>query len=136
MERTAKQFVNWTNEDFSFKWDGVPYEVKAGQSMNLPDYLADHAAKHLTDREMQKDDGLVAGMYSDLAREPFLKKCFGEITVSPDNDTAAEVAALNQEVKPVNEVKPVEKPIKEVKPIEPAKEEVFEGLNDETPKKK
>jgi|TARA_R100001530_G_scaffold101375_1_gene70500 hypothetical protein len=50
----ALKFHNFSDEDLTFKWDGDTYEVKAGEPMLLPDYLAKHACKNLVNREIQK----------------------------------------------------------------------------------
>lgn len=52
-------FTNFTNEDFTGYWDGKAKVFKAGQSVYMPDYLAEHFAKHLTNRELlkRKNDG-------------------------------------------------------------------------------
>lgn len=50
----AVLFTNWTTEDFTHTWDSVPYTFPAGQSMMLQDSLAQHFAKHLATRELNK----------------------------------------------------------------------------------
>ena len=50
----AITLTNISDEDFTHKWDGVPYTIKAGQSILLHDYIAIHLAKHLSMREMGK----------------------------------------------------------------------------------
>ena len=122
--RTAKKFTNFTDQDFTFAWDSVEYSVKAHESMNLPDFLADHAAKHLVDREMMKDSRLVPALYSDISRAPFLAKCLDVMEEVSDNEVAAEVASLNQPT-PVEETEEAPLGLTE----EPT-EEVFEGLNE------
>lgn len=47
-------FINYTDEDFSHSWGGVNYNFKAGTSMYLEPYLAEHFAKHLTNREINR----------------------------------------------------------------------------------
>lgn len=42
------------DEDFSHTWDKEPYTIKAGQSLHFPKWLAEHLAKHLVDRELNK----------------------------------------------------------------------------------
>jgi len=56
--KTAK-FVNFTNEEFIGYWDGKAHKYPAGKSQYMPDYLAKHFAKHLTNRELlkTKEDG-------------------------------------------------------------------------------
>ena len=49
-------FTNWTQEDFIGYWDGKAKRIKAGQSIWMPDYLAKHFAKHLTNRELVRTD--------------------------------------------------------------------------------
>lgn len=52
-------FTNFSNEPFTGYWDGKAKTFKAGQSLYMPDYLAQHFAKHLTNRELLslKPDG-------------------------------------------------------------------------------
>lgn len=50
----AIQFTNFSTEDFTWKFDGIAYTFKAGQTMFLEDFKANHFAKHLIDRELDK----------------------------------------------------------------------------------
>ena len=45
-------FTNFSNEDIEVFWDGVGRKYKAGESKYLPDYLAEHSARLLTNREL------------------------------------------------------------------------------------
>lgn len=55
-DNTKKYAVsNYSPEDFEFKWGGEPFTIKAGEVEVYPQYLAFHATKHLTDREMFRD---------------------------------------------------------------------------------
>ncbi len=45
-------FNNWTTEPFTYFWDGKGRTVPSGKSLWMPEYLARHAAKHLTNREL------------------------------------------------------------------------------------
>lgn len=47
-------FTNFTNEEFIGYWGGKPKKFNPGQSLYMPDYLARHFAKHLTNRELLK----------------------------------------------------------------------------------
>ena len=49
-------FTNWTNEEFIGYWDGKGKKFTPGQSLYMPDYLARHFAKHLTNRELLRKD--------------------------------------------------------------------------------
>lgn len=86
----AKQFTNFSTNDFSWKFDGVEYAFPAGATMFLEDYKADHFAKHLIDREMT-----IRGVVTDnkTVRNELLAKCF----VVPEVVTPAE--AFNIEAK-------------------------------------
>lgn len=151
-ERQAvpKLFVNWSDEDFTWSWDSQPYTFRAGQSMVLFDYLADHFAGHLADREMDK----LKIPTNHFTRQNYIDKAIKPIDV-PDKPLVSEGpnAKLQQEIlnkeledaqglkmnlnpEMVDEKKEREELQKENK-IEPkkklgrpkkVKEEVFEGM--------
>lgn len=52
-------FTNFSNEEFIGFWDGKGKKFEPGQSLYMPDYLAEHFAKHLVNRELlrRKPDG-------------------------------------------------------------------------------
>lgn len=97
----AKKFKNFTSEDFTWKYDGIPYEFKAGQEIYLEDYKADHFAKHLIDREMNKL-GLVTNNMTE--RKRLEAECFPTAEVV----TPLEALNLNEEVKEKKTKKKVE----------------------------
>lgn len=45
-------FTNFTSKEFIGYWDGKEKKFAPGQSVYMPDYLAEHFAKHLTNREL------------------------------------------------------------------------------------
>jgi len=93
----AKKFTNFSNESFSWKFGGVEYTFGVGQTMFLEDYKADHFAKHLIDRELNKA-GLLTNNQS--AREEMLAKCF------PSDEVVSTLEALNiEETKKVSKKK-------------------------------
>lgn len=47
-------FTNFSAEPFTGYWDGKPRTFKPGDSRPLPEYLARHFAKHLSNRELLK----------------------------------------------------------------------------------
>ncbi len=49
-------FTNFTKEEFTGYWNGKGKTFEPGQSMWMPDYLAKHFAKHLTNRELVRTD--------------------------------------------------------------------------------
>lgn len=48
----AIQFKNFSDKDFTWKYDGIPYTFKAGTQTYMEDFKAQHFAKHLIDREL------------------------------------------------------------------------------------
>ncbi len=112
------QFTNWTNEDFVGFWDGKPRKIGAGESLSMPDYLAKHFAKHLTNRELLRTDAKGELVYKNgdkmtspkfpeqvqLFTELFNKACSVEESESigekkDDIDTLIEVANRNKKDK-------------------------------------
>ena len=87
----AVLFTNWTNEDFSYTWDKEPYNFPKGSSIMLQDYLANHFAKHLIDRELNKQ-GIPTNHFS---RQEMLQKCFGEI-ITANTSAQLETDILNK----------------------------------------
>lgn len=88
----AKKFVNWTSEAFTWKYDGIAYTFNPEETMFLEDYKADHFAKHLVDRELNR-----MGLPTDRAieRRELTAKCFPSAEIV----TPAEALNLNEEVK-------------------------------------
>ena len=94
---TAKTFTNYSNEDFSHKWDGDDYDFPASQSMMLEAGLALHFAKHLAVRELNKAGTEVLGK---LVIENEMKKALGlGDTIEAENDTKLAQALLNKNAK-------------------------------------
>lgn len=82
----AKRFKNWTDEEFTWKHDGIAYTFAAGQEIFLEDFKAEHFAKHLVDREMNK-----MGKRTDYApvRDELTKRCY------PTDEVVTPLEALN-----------------------------------------
>jgi len=103
-------FVNWTDEDFTGMWGKEDYRIARGQKIYFPRYLADHFAKHLVDREMNK-----AKLATDHHTRPeFMAKCFSDIISSEGNSslkTDVENFNRNTELKKelTSDIKPVKK---------------------------
>jgi len=43
-------FHNFTDKPFTGYWNGKPHTVRAGEKKYMPEYLAEHFAKHLTNK--------------------------------------------------------------------------------------
>ena len=82
----ARKFTNWTDEDFTWKFDGVSYTFKAGQEIFLEDNKANLFALHLVDREMTKR-GVVTSMQN--VRNELTAKCY------PSDEVVTPMEALN-----------------------------------------
>jgi hypothetical protein len=87
-------FTNWTSEDFTYTFGGEEFSFKAGSSSYLQDYLAEHFAKHLANRELHKKDDPKFHTYVNNPKNPvfmeFFNKSFGEVSV-PQSELKAEV---------------------------------------------
>lgn len=59
------QFTNFTDEEFEGAWDGKVKRFKPGQSVYMPDYLAQHYAKHLVNRELLRRGADGSLVYKD-----------------------------------------------------------------------
>ena len=58
-------FTNHTNQEFIGYWDGKAKKFAPGQSLWMPDYLAKHFAKHLTNKELLRIDASGNPVYKD-----------------------------------------------------------------------
>jgi hypothetical protein len=50
----AIKFKNWTDSEFEWKFNGIPHVFPAGMEIYMEEDKANHFAKHLVDREMNK----------------------------------------------------------------------------------
>lgn len=67
-------FVNFSDSPYEIKWDGqVQRTLNPKESQWFPFWLAEHAAKHLVDREMN----LLKLATDHHSRETFMAKCIG-----------------------------------------------------------
>jgi hypothetical protein len=89
---TAKKFRNFSKEDFTWKYDGIPYTFPAGQETYMEDFKADHFAKHLIDRELNRTKTLT---HDVNARRDLLALCFPPA----EEVTPLEALNINEEVK-------------------------------------
>lgn len=82
----AKKFKNFSDKDFSWKFDGIEHEFPAGMEIFLEDFKGDHFAKHLVNREMDR----MRLRTSDIKRrEELIAKCF------PTDEVVTPLEALN-----------------------------------------
>jgi len=86
MSSQAIQFKNFTDRDFIWSFDSIPYPFKAGQTIYLEEFKAKHFAKHLVDRELNLM-GIPTNNKSE--REKLEKLCF------PSDEVVTPLEALN-----------------------------------------
>lgn len=111
----AVLFYNWTEKEFTHTWDKVEYTFPAGQKMYIQDYLANHFAKHLVDRELNEMK-LPTNHHS---RAELLKKCFGEEQIESQSPVELETQLLNVKEEVEKEIKPRRgRPVKQEKSSE------------------
>ena len=106
MSNTAL-FTNFSNEEFIGYWDGKPKKFAPGQSLYMPDYLAKHFAKHLTNRELIKKGMETATSPKFKEQVPEFMELFNRAYTpdeadesdnkSDDVDTQIDVANRNKE---------------------------------------
>src|ERR1041384_2134839 len=94
---SAVQFLNWSSEDFTWTWNSIPRTFKAGEAVYLDKGLADHFAKHLVDRELNK----LGIRTNDPMRLEMEAKCFGSVVTSTPEYLASDLANLNNPKKEV-----------------------------------
>jgi hypothetical protein len=91
----AIKFKNFTKESFTHTWDSVPYTFKPNQEMYMEDWKAEHFAKHLIDRELNK----IGALTNDQVKiAEMKKKC-----LIPDEEVVSESEIIdkNEKVKKV-----------------------------------
>lgn len=86
MSSQAIQFKNFTDRDFTWSFDSIPYVFKAGQTIYLEEFKAKHFAKHLVDRELNLV-GIPTNNKSE--RDKLEKLCF------PSDEVVTPLEALN-----------------------------------------
>ena len=111
--KRAVRFTNFSEEDFVGVWDKEEFLIPAGESTMLQEYLALHFAKHLIDRELNKENKPTNLIQH---RNPMMEKCVGRVFVEAGSQLKLEQKMLNNEI--------------EAK-TEKVKEEEFAGLKEE-----
>ena len=114
-------FVNFTNEDFTGFWDGIGKNIKAGESLYMPDYLAKHFAKHLTNRELIKKntkEGETSTSPKKPEDVPAFMELFNKAYIPEEDETITqEKDDINVQIEVANKNK--RKELKETKKQDP-----------------
>ena len=117
MTKTAL-FTNFTDKEFIGYWDGKPRKFLAGQSQYMPDYLAQHLAKHLVNRELLRTDSSGSLIYKNGEKMtspkfpeqvPLFMELFNKAYISDETeeDNTPEPSALDTEIDVINKNKEV-----------------------------
>lgn len=99
-EIDVTKFVNIDDKDFVFHINGSPREVKAGESKEMPIYVAEIGAKHLADRILQEKHGLKDSLKDTPLRRSIFAKIIPELQVL---DEKVKALSLEEELKLVKE---------------------------------
>ena len=119
--KRAVRFTNFSDEDFVGIWDKEEFLIPAGESIMLQEYLALHFAKHLIDRELNKENKPTNLIQH---RNPMMEKCIGKVFVEADSQ-------LKLEQKMLNSNEPVKtKSEEKLETIQKDSEEEFAGLKE------
>ena len=114
-------FKNFTDEEFVCSWDSVPYRFPAGKEMYVEDWKAEHFAKHLVDRVMNKK-GIITS--NKLERNVLLALALpGGISLT--NEEALDLNAREEVAEKTEEIK---KEVKAKKTSKVVVEEEFADL--------
>lgn len=89
-EVRAVLFTNFTNKEFVHTWDNVPYTFPAESTTYLPEYLANHFAKHLVDLVLAE-----RGQTADHPDRPeLIARCLAS---NPEFENAEEITGASAE---------------------------------------
>ena len=127
-------FFNFTSTPFTGYWDGKPKTFKAGEKVYMPEYLAKHFAKHLTNRvllEQGKENATSPKFPEQVPQfmEIFNQACILEEETKEQNEAELEIDIANrshEQVKTVVDNKPAQ-----IIEVPDEDEEEFEGLKKE-----
>lgn len=124
-------FYNFSDEDFVGRYGGQNKMFPAGSKTYMPAYLAQHFAKHLTNRELLKEGKDTATSPKAPEDVPEFEEKFKRAYVR-DRDMEKKKTSLDQEIDAVNlnrqggeasmNIPPVSQPSQSVQEKEPEKE--------------
>ena len=103
----AVKFKNFTETDFTWKFNGVPHTFKAGTEIFLEKDRADFFAGHLVDEEMNRLKLVTNNM---AERNKLLAKCF------PSDEVVSPIEALQVNEKAKRRTKKAEVEFEDLEP--------------------
>lgn len=116
-------FFNFTDKPFTGYWNGRPHTFKAGEKKYMPQYLAEHFAKHLTNEILTSQEKYAYTSPKKPAEVPefmnlFKKACIVSETEDDGDEAAMEIELANKSRPPLDgpssEIR-----VKQAKPIDP-----------------
>ncbi len=105
--RTA-QFTNISDKPFTGYWDGKPRTFKPGESKYMPQFLAEHFAKHLTNQLLleQGKENLTSPKFPEQV--PAFMEVYNKICKVDDEGQEdaldADIALANRKVEPSSNI--------------------------------
>jgi len=96
-------FLNFTNKPFTGYWNGKPHTFKAGEKKYMPEYLASHFAKHLTNQVLIEQGKETSTSPKNpeqvpLFMEIFNKACIIENEAEEQDEAELEIEIANKEI--------------------------------------
>ena len=105
-------FTNISDEDFQHAFAGLPYTIKARESMVMPEILARHLAKHLSRRMLNsktvntvRADDRFQAAYSNRSESQMVALIISDRVHKPEPPVLNEGARMAARVETLNDLK-------------------------------
>lgn len=113
-------FTNITNEDFSHPYDGTPYLIPAGQTVQFPYHLGRHLAKHLSRKILLSGDkgatqydpkdttaanGNGTVLWNEDSENKLIEKILGEVSTHEVAKPKTEMELMREQIAELNKMK-------------------------------
>lgn len=116
-------FVNISGENFTGYWNGKPKTFKPGEKVYMEDWLANHFAKHLTNKILLSKGEETATSPKKPEQVPKFMEIFNQCCIVEDEEEKTDEDAQIEILQKSHETKK-----KTIKKPESSSEEEFEGL--------
>lgn len=125
-------FHNFTSKPYTGYWDGKPKTFKPGDKKLLPDYLAAHYAKHLTNQVLTERGDVTSTSPKFPEQVPIFMDVFNQAYIPQDDDDAddVEMPVVNKTTRRVETTVDANQP-QDIPPVD-GDDEDFEGLDDKS----
>lgn len=126
-------FFNFTDKPFTGYWDGKPKTFKPGDKVYMPQYLAEHYAKHLTNKVLLEEGKETSTSPKYPEQVPQFMEIFNKACIVEDETEDQDEAQLATDVTNRNHTAPKTSTDNEPSQLVPVPgdddDEDFEGLN-------